>query len=265
MTAENPFQKIEPQVHERPATCQVHGEYTERGGSLIAGRNIMWFGCPTCSKAEREAEEAETKRKEEQQRQARIEARMKAAGIPEAFRDRTFDNYRAETPEQQHAVAVMREFAENFWSRHRRAGTFAVLAGTPGTGKSHLALACAPAVMKRGTAMYLRTADIIRRVRATWRRDSDQTEEEVLHALAGLDLLIIDEVGVQRGTEDEQMILFDVMDRRYAELKPTILLTNLSGQAFVEFMGPRIMDRLKERAVFVPCKWESFRGRAATQ
>lgn len=256
------FKKIEPKTYERQSTCQVHGEYTERGGQLMAGTSVMWFGCPACGKAARDAEEAAEARKAEEARQARIEARLRNAGIPMAFRDRSFDNFRAETDEMRYAVDVARDFAENFWTRHHRAGTFLVLAGQPGTGKSHLALACAPAVMQRGTAMYLRTADLIRRVRSTWRRDSDQTEDEVLALLGrGLDLLIIDEVGVQRGTEDEQNIIFDVLDRRYSELRPTILLTNLGGKAFEEFLGPRVMDRLRERAIFVPFKWKSYRGR----
>lgn len=258
------MQKIEPTSHERAAECPTHGAYTERGGSFFGGiERAMWFGCTACNAVAREQEEAEATRKVEMARQARIESKLNAAGIPAGFRDRTFDSYQATTPEMIDAVRIVREFAEGFWSRHHKAGTFLVLGGERGTGKSHLAIASAGAVMARGTAMYTRAGDLIRRVRSTWRRDSDQSEEEVLHLFSvGLDLLIIDEVGLQRGTEDEQLILFDILDRRYAELRPTILLTNLTGPAFAEFLGPRIMDRLRERAVFVPFKWESYRGRA---
>ena len=257
------MRQIEISNHERASTCELHGAYQEKGGSFFAGQRVMWFGCPACNKAKQAEEEAEKARADEAARQARIEARLNTAGIPLAFRDRTFANFRAETDEQRYALDVAREFADNFWSKHYKAGSFMVFGGEPGTGKSHLAIATTPAVMARGTAMYVRASDIIRRVRATWRRDSEQTEEDVLHLFGGqLDLLIVDEVGVQRGTEDEQMILFDVLDRRYADLLPTILLTNLSGRAFAEFLGPRIMDRLRERALFVPFRWDSYRGRA---
>lgn len=256
------LQNMDPQMHERQATCDVHGEFTQRGGSFYPGQRIMWFSCPECSKLERAAEEVEKARKEEDARQKRIEAKLNTAGIPLAFRSRTFDNFKADTDEQRYALDLSREFAENFWSKHYKAGSFMVFGGEPGTGKSHLAIATTPAVLARGTAMYVRASDVIRRVRATWRRDSEQSEEDVLHMLGyEIDLLIIDEVGVQRGTEDEQMILFDVIDRRYAELLPTILLTNLSGKVFAEFLGPRIMDRLRERSVFVPFRWDSYRAR----
>jgi len=255
--------EIKAETHYRQSNCAKHGEHKEMGGSLM-GRGIMWFGCSACKRAERDAEEAEAKRKDEEKRQARLESKMKAAGIPAAFRDRTFDSYETFTPEMVEAQRIVRDFAANFWSEHIKDGTFLVLGGDRGTGKSHLAIAAAQQVMSRGTAMYSRAADIIRRVRATWRRDSDQSEDEVLSLLStGIDLLVIDEVGMQRGTEDEQIILFDVLDRRYADLRPTILLTNLDGREFAEFLGPRIMDRLRERAVFIPFKWESYRSRPA--
>ena len=256
------MKQIDPKNHERDSNCQKHGQYKERGGSIFTDSPVRWFGCPDCNKIARQEEEAEKVRKEEEARQARIEVRLNTAGIPLAFRTRTFDNFLAESDEQRYALDLAREFSENFWSRHFKEGSFLVFGGEPGTGKSHLAIATTPAVLARGTAMYVRASDVIRRVRATWRRDSEQSEEDVLRLLGyELDLLIIDEVGVQRGTEDEQMILFDVIDRRYAELRPTILLTNLSGKSFSEFLGPRIMDRLRERAVFVPFRWDSYRGR----
>jgi DNA replication protein DnaC len=251
-----------PRTFTRDGQCAQHGAYQETGGS-ISGREdrVRWFGCPACNKTEREAEEVEAKANEEQARQARIEARLNASGIPLAFRGRTFDNFLVEGAEMQHAVDVVREFALNFWSKHSKQGSFLVLGGVTGTGKSHLALAAAQQVMARGTAMYMDAMDLIRRVRGTWRRDSDKSEEEMIGLLGSIDLLIIDEVGVQRGTDDEQMIVFDVLNRRYRDNRATILLTNLDGRAFTEFMGPRVMSRLSERAQYVSFKWDDWRRR----
>lgn len=254
---------INPKTFEREAECQDHGAYTERGGSLTGKIDrVKWFGCRECNRIEREREEEAARAKEEAVRQARIESRMKASGIPIAFRDRTFESFIVENGEMQHALEVARDFADNFWSCHAKEGGFLVFGGITGTGKSHLALAAAQQVMRRGTAMYLDAMDLIRRVRGTWRKDSDRSEDQMMEMLGGgIDLLIIDEVGVQRGTEDEQMILFDVINRRYRDLRPTILLTNLSGKAFIEFVGPRVMSRLNERAQFVRFNWPDWRLR----
>ena len=52
------------------------------------------------------------------------------------------------------------------------------------------------------TAPYTSAIDAVRMIRNTWRRDSERTETQVLDMLAGVDLLVLDEVGVQYGTEN---------------------------------------------------------------
>jgi DNA replication protein DnaC len=103
---------------------------------------------------------------------------------------------------------------------------------------------------------------LIRRVRATWRRDSERTEEDVLAMLASVDLLVIDEIGVQYGTEGEQTILFEVLDRRYCDMRPTILLTNQGKDGFRDYIGARSFDRLTETARWVSFDWASYRAQA---
>ena len=176
--------KIDPKEYTRQSSCQTHGEYTERGGSMFGdARKVFWWGCPECNEVKRQQEEAEAKAREEAQRQARIEARLQAAGIPTAFRTRTFDNFRADTEEQRHALTVAREYADAFWAKHYRDGRTLVFSGNPGTGKSHLALAIGQAVMVRGTVMYRDVMDIFRLVRSTWKRDAERTEEDIVRML----------------------------------------------------------------------------------
>jgi putative replication protein dnaC len=72
--------------------------------------------------------------------------------------------------------------------------------------------------------------------------------------------LIIDEVGVQSGTEAESRALFDVFNERYQNLKPTILISNLNAEDFVAAVGNRIADRIKEDGgEFLFFNWESAR------
>jgi DNA replication protein DnaC len=248
----------------RASVCALHGEHQELGGS-ISGRQdaLRWFGCSACNKQARDIEEAQALAVTEAARQLRIEAKLNTAGIPLAFRGRTFDNFIVESADMQAALDVTRSFAAEFWTKHAPVGSFLVLGGVTGTGKSHLALAIAQQVMLRGTAAYMDAMELIRRVRGTWRRGSDKSEEEMYQLLGDIDLLIIDEVGVQRGSDDEQMILFDIFNRRYRDNRPTILLTNLDGKAFVDFMGPRIMSRLAERAKYVTFQWQDWRRRGA--
>lgn len=244
----------------RPGACDKHGDYEEKGMTLPFGeRRTIWAGCPNCAQARADAAEAERAAGLERERQARIEQRLEQAGIPFRFRDRTFENFVADTEPKRAALGVAREFAETF-PEHMKAGTTVVFSGKPGTGKSHLAIAAAMAVMQRYTAMYINALDMVRMVRGTWRRDSDVSESSVLADLSSVGLLVIDEVGMQYGTEGEQVILFDVINRRYRDLMPTILLTNLGAKGMKEFLGERAFDRLREGGVWVAFDWESHRG-----
>lgn len=245
---------------ERPASCETHGDYTAKGFSV--GRVTHWMGCPDCSKqAQAEKGQAEAARGVAEA-QRRLESSLNQAGIPVRYRRKTFESFIVENDAQERALCVAMEFAGNF-DTHRRSGTVIVFSGVPGTGKSHLAIAIAQAVMTGHTALYTSAIDAVRMIRNTWRRDSERTETQVLDMLAGVDLLVLDEVGVQYGTEAEQVNLFDIIDKRYRALMPTILLTNQGKGGLKTFLGDRSFDRLREGGQWVVFDWESYRGRVA--
>jgi DNA replication protein DnaC len=244
----------------REGQCDKHGAFEESGMTLpVASKRTIWSGCPQCGAEARIVEEQRRVAEEEEQRQRRMEQRLSMSGIPQRFRDRTFDNFIADTEPKRHALAVAVEFAAEF-SDHYERGTTVIFSGKPGTGKSHLALAAAMSVMKSKTALYINALDLIRMVRDTWRRDSEMSEVNVLNELSTVGLLVIDEIGVQYGTDGEQVILFDVLNRRYRDLMPTILLTNLGKAGMKEFLGERSFDRLREGGIWVAFDWESHRG-----
>lgn len=244
---------------ERIGKCDIHGDFTDRGFTI--GKNTRWMGCPECSqvlKMQREKEEAE---QAAIKRQQEIESRLNRSGIPLRYRNKDFSTYIADTEPKQKALSVAVEFVENI-AHHSTSGTVVVFSGKPGTGKSHLAIAIAQALMMRGTVMYLSAIDAIRMVRDTWRKGSEQTETEVINMLSSVNLLILDEIGVQYGTDAEQITLFDIIDKRYREMMPMILLTNQDTVGMRKFLGDRSFDRLREGGIWVQFDWPSHRGQA---
>lgn len=239
----------------RQVDCPEHGTYESR--RFFAN---VWSRCPQCEaakSAQRAAEEAaEAARRLELVHRGRLDE----ARIPARFIGRTFDNYVADAPEKVRALTAVRDYAEQF-EEHARRGTGLILAGTPGTGKSHLCAALLQTMLQR-SVRYVTCLDMIRAVRDTWRRDSEQSERDVLRYFSGLDLLIIDEIGVQYGTDGEQTIIFEVLDRRYRDMRPTILITNQDKAGLVQFVGERTFDRLIETSRWIAFDWESYRPTA---
>lgn len=239
----------------RDALCPEHGAFESRN---IIGR--VWSKCPTCAEIEAENRRVAEDRAARERAEARHRSMIEAACIPARFVGKNFDNFVADTPQKRHALTVARDFAEQF-AEHSRKGSGLILSGLPGTGKSHLAGAVLQELLPRDVR-YMTCLDLIRAIRETWRKDSERTEGQVLRYLERLDLLVVDEVGVQYGTDGEQTVLFEVLDRRYREVKPTILLTNQDKAGFKGFVGERTFDRLAETCRWVPFDWASYRPQA---
>lgn len=237
--------------------CADHGTYTSAGTRYIGKREI-WTPCPDCDER-RVAEERQAKANEKAKHAARILASMiDEALIPPRFIGRSFDNFDAETPNQLKALGIAKRYAESFDVNVKR-GAGLIFSGLPGTGKSHLAAAVMQAIMPTHQALYMTCMGMIRAVRGTWRRESETSESEMLSRFGKVPLLVLDEVGVQYGTDGEQTIIFEVMDRRYRDMQPTILLTNQNSKGFSEFVGERVFDRLREVSTWVTFDWPSHR------
>ncbi|MNJ56206.1 DNA replication protein DnaC [compost metagenome] len=82
----------------------------------------------------------------------------------------------------------------------------------------------------------------------------------MLH-LGGLDLLVIDEIGCQKGSEYELGLLHNIIDRRYQAVLPTVLISNLDPDGLKAYIGDRALDRLRQNGgKVVGFTWSSMRA-----
>jgi DNA replication protein DnaC len=241
------------------ANCPKHGVFFSKG--TLLKRRETWSTCEDCRKDSYLAELEESRLIKLRLADGEHQARLERAAIPARFKTRTLENFRAETPDQIKALTISRDFAAG-WAGMQKKGAWLVFSGKPGTGKSHLAIAILQAIMPGSVGRYMTCMELIQTLRATWRKDSDVSETDLLESLTYIPLLVLDEIGVQYGTESEQHHLFDVLDRRYREMRPTILLTNQNKDGFRQFVGDRVYDRMTEVARWVPFDWDSHRIQA---
>jgi DNA replication protein DnaC len=259
ITATTPVTMREP-LGDREADCTTHGPY-QSAGVRYMGRREIWTPCPACEDERLASERQADAQKKADAARRELEFQIGEAAIPQRFIGRTLDNFNASTAEQEAALRIAREFVQDF-EAHAKRGTSLIFSGLPGTGKSHLATAILQALMPQHCGLYTTCMGVIRAVRGTWRKDSDRSEQQVLNIYAEVPLLVLDEIGVQYGTDGEQTILFDVLDRRYRDMKPSIFLTNQDKKGFKEFIGERTFDRLTETSRWVPFDWASYRPQA---
>lgn len=248
-----------PPPQQTTGVCDDHGQFPQTV-NVIFGR-VFKTGCPDCMRIAKE-EEAERARINQ-----RYELSLKfgAALIPKRFASKTLTGYDAETAGQKEALRVCRKYVDKF-PEISETGRCLLMLGKPGTGKTHLGTAIANELMRKtdATAVYRTLGTVLHEIRSTYRQGSERTEGQIIAALVMPSLLVLDEIGVSKEapSDFELTTLFAIINGRYEQMRPTVIISNLDGKALPAAMGERCVDRLREGGVIVlPFEWESHRGK----
>lgn len=249
-------------VSKQLAECAEHGEYA----AIISKHREGPSGCPKCADIrQREQDDADQLAQQAKFAAERLERKLGNAMIPKRFLGKAFSDYLAESPKQRKALDTCQEYADNFRA-HFEAGRCLLLLGKPGTGKTHLAAAIAGQVMVQSaaTAVYRTVGGILQHIKGSYDSRSEYSEAEAYASLVEPSLLVIDEVGATKPTEFEQATLFAIINGRYEEQRPTIVVSNLMPKELPAVLGERCVDRLREGGgIGLVFDWASARAEVA--
>lgn len=264
-----------------PVICEYCGATLYYEGILFNGAIMLWFQEPmrcTCDKAakhwaEYDAEQERKKRQEEldaehAKKRARIERLLGKSGIKKRFQQRTFDNFKTDTPERKRCYRAAKEYADNFATLYPT-GEGLYIEGSNGTGKTHLAAAIALQLIEQGIPVVCKTSsDLLGDIKRSF--DEGATSEyDILRAYKDVDLLIIDDLGKEQCTDWSMSTLYSILNDRYEDMKPTIITTNYGDMDLARALTPRgfddskiraIISRLRETSTVLTMAWDDCRG-----
>lgn len=219
----------------------------------------------------------------------RLQGKLQRAGIPERYRMTTLDGYEAMGGHASlgRALATARRFVAEY--PVGTAGSGMLLVGPVGTGKTHLAIGILrEAILQKGAAgMFCHSRQLLNRIKKSF-GDKSESEDQILQPIFRADLLVFDDLGVERETDWVFDMIENIINTRYNDARSTIITTNLSnrgpngveaaggspnygeaatamrGRTLGDAIGARMYSRLQQMCKVVDVTgddWRSGKGR----
>ena len=171
--------------------------------------------------------------------------------------------YRYDIPLQPENVDLqafyyLKEFKDNIDEKVDRGNWLYLFSKSTGTGKTTWACKFINEYFRyllreskfdiENKALYLNTNIFLEQLRNSFDDDCSEVHT-LLNRAYKCDLLILDDIGVERGTPWTQERLYDLINTRYNECKCTIFTSNLSPVEIEDKLGIRIASRIRSSKV----------------
>ena len=197
--------------------------------------------------------DTEREEKEKELEAARKDERIKKRinlfwdTVPLRFKNATFDTFSCTSEKQKSVIDFLKK------------GKSAVIYGSNGVGKTHLAFAsCFHQVSLGKTAKYILAFDFFNALRKSF---SDYTTDIIMHEYEDVEYLVIDEIDKTQGTPMEFTYLYSLINKRYNEMKSTVLITNAKPDEFAAIIGESALDRVASDGKVIDLTGENYRQR----
>lgn len=209
-------------------------------------------------RAEKEKEQEkimEAQKLEEKKERIRVEKQMKlgdfSRSVPLRYKNATFDNFVCSTNRQKAIVEYLKQ------------GKSAILYGSNGTGKTHLAYAyCFHQYYQGFFPIYILAFDFFNEIRRSF---NDGKSENVVRKYAMYDFLVIDEIDKTHGSQMEFTYLYSLINKRYNDMLPTVLITNAKPDEFATIVGTSVLDRIGSDGKIIELSGENYRQKLAKE
>ena len=215
--------------------CQECGEEFETYNLGPASRKF----CDKCSGVKAAEEEENRRQVEAALAESRYREIVAQARIPKMWRDARFET--SDPGIRKAAFKVARRYAETFSAE---SGTLAFYSKGYGCGKTHLAICIANHVLHqlRRPVLFKKARDLLLEIRSTFSERGTETEANILNQVLSVELLILDDVGVDNPSPWIESTYWTIFDRRLEWQLPTIITANYPLEAEVDevSLGDRI-------------------------
>ena len=214
----------------------------------------------------KEAERKEKEREAQEEKLMRLDKLRGASLLGDRYKDTTFDNTDLDRPmDFQKAYQRCRKYCQ-IPDQALEHGYGLYIYGDSGTGKTHLtACMCNELMAQMRQCLFTNFFEISKLIRSTWNGNADG--ENMVKRICEVDFLFLDDLGTEMVTkngEDNwlQGQVFDIINKRYNNKKPTIFSSNYSMNELIADRGlmKKTVDRIGEMSTaMIKLTGESYR------
>lgn len=199
-----------------------------------------------------------------------LDSKLKFASVPETYKDVSLKDFSTRFYKKDKEGAKAVTDTVKYWLSHMEAMTEAgkglyFWSKTKGCGKTMLAAALANELIHKHKkyVKFATSIDILDEIKATYSKDSEESEKHLLSDLVRADYLIIDDFGTERVSDWAGEKFYQIVNRRYIDKKVTFFTSNYDLKT-LEY-DDRISNRIRERSFTVHFPEESVREIKAKQ
>ncbi len=184
------------------------------------------------------------------------------SNFEEKFRNCTFDDI-VVNDDNSRAVKLSKRYIEKFDELYKE-NQGLMFYGNTGTGKSMTAHCIANELMNK---LYSTASLSLAKILKSGFKNAEE-EASIMNRVTSVKLLIVDDLGAERGTDYAQEFVYSVIDTRCNSMKPMIVTTNLTlndMQQCQDLKYKRIYERILDCCYPVLFSGTSWRMRHAAQ
>ena len=184
--------------------------------------------CKKCSDERLRHEQERERQAQEALEESRYREKIAFARIPPKWEKVTFDN--SDPGLKPKAFKIAKCYAENF---NAQSPSLIFYSPGNGTGKTHLAACIANHILhkKRQSVLFKKARDLMLEIRRTFSDRGELTEADILDRVLSVQLLVLDDVGVDPPSRWIHGTYWTVFDRRLEWQLPVVITTNKPFEA----------------------------------
>ena len=192
--------------------------------------------------------------------------RLICANIPVEFESLTVNSFNTELYKKseskttsQNAKTMVVNYVKNFGKFQELGKGLFFYSNTKGSGKTRLAVSLGNVLLKnlKQQVKFITCSDLLKEIKNSYNKDSKYSESQLVDSINKVNVLIIDDIGVERPTPWVNEMLFSVLDNRMKYNKITIFTSNCNVEELEH--DERLKSRLTKMCIPIKMPEEDIR------